>query len=389
MARMGENIYKRKDGRWEARYIHQYDAVGKPKYRSVYGKSRQEAKQKRLLLFHEAMLGADVSAPPVISCRDLIKSWLNNTKLRVKESTFARYYKQVNTYVLPHLGKYQVSKISAELIEQLISNLLKSKKAGGAGLSPKTVEDILVVIKSIFKFGKCAALLDLHRIKIKKADQRPVTIPKAAQTRLHQYLVEDCNTVKAGVLLSLYTGIRIGELCALRWRDIELDAQIVHIESAIQRIQVLPEEKSAAKTKVILSSPKTKSSIRNIPVPSFLTAILRKLKSPANSFVLTGSIKYMEPRTLHNHFKKCLAESGTEDYHFHTLRHSFATSYVEAGFDVKSLSEILGHSGVKITLERYVHSSMELKRSNMEKLAGSITYSPSEIPSPHYANTLG
>ena len=173
MARTGENIYKRKDGRWEARYIYEYSAEGKAKYRSVYGISRQQAKQKRLLLIHETMLGKETAVSPIIIFKDLVKNWLNNTKLRVKESTYARYCNQVNKHILPHLGKYQALKISTELIEQLIGRLLKAKSEGGFGLSPKTVEDIFIIIKSILRFGKCHSHLELHRIKIKKDSITP------------------------------------------------------------------------------------------------------------------------------------------------------------------------------------------------------------------------
>ena len=186
MPRTGENIYKRKDGRWEARYIYKYDADGKAKYRSVYGISLQEAKQKRLLLVHEFMSGAEINTSPTVIFKELAEKWLNNTKLRVKESTHARYYNQVQKHILPRLGKYQASKISTELIEQLISSLLKSKKDGGIGLSPKTTEDILIIIKSIMKFGKYHARLELNRIKIKKEDKRPLTLPRMAQAKLHK-----------------------------------------------------------------------------------------------------------------------------------------------------------------------------------------------------------
>lgn len=390
VARTGENIYKRKDGRWEARFIYQYDAEGKAKYRSVYGISRQEAKQKRLMLIHESMLGAEVSTSPVIIFRDLAKNWLNNTKLRVKESTYARYCNQVQKHVLPHFGKYQASKISTEFIEQFVGRLLKSKKDGGFGLSPKTSEDILIIIKSMLRFGKCHGHLELNRIKIKKEDKRPLTLSTMAQARLNQYLLKDTDNIKAGILLSLHTGIRLGEVCAFHWDDFDLDIGKVHVERTMQRIQISPEEGATAKTKVIITSPKSKKSIRDIDIPSFLTAILRKMKGQAKHFFLTGNTQFMEPRSLHNHYKKCLEQSGVDDdYNYHSLRHTFATNYIEAGYDVKSLSEILGHSNVKITLERYVHSSNELKRNNIEKLAGILLlYSPSELPSLQYAQAL-
>lgn len=383
MARTGENIYKRKDGRWEARYIYEYSAEGKAKYHSVYGISRQQAKQKRLLLIHETMLGKETAVSPIIIFKDLVKNWLNNTKLRVKESTYARYCNQVNKHILPHLGKYQALKISTELIEQLIGRLLKAKSEGGFGLSPKTVEDIFIIIKSILRFGKCHSHLELHRIKIKKDSITPITLPKIQQSMLHRHLVNDVNYVKAGILLSMHTGIRIGELCALQWKDVEIDFNvgIVHINKTLQRIQIPHTEGDVNKTKVIITPPKSKKSIRDIHIPSFLTAIFRKMKKCSNDFVLTGNAQFMEPRTLHNHFKRFLKQSAVGNYNFHSLRHTFATNYIEAGYDYKSLSEILGHSNVKITLERYVDSSNELKRNNIEKLVGNLLYLPSELPS--------
>lgn len=381
VARTGENIYKRKDGRWEARFIYSYDSTGKAKYRSVYGINRQEAKLKRLQIVHELMLGMEIQATPNIFFKDLAKNWLINTKLRVKESTYARYYSQVQKHVLPYLGRYQILKMNTELIEQLIGRLLKSTDQGGLGLSPKTVEDILIIIKSILKFSKYHANLELHRIRIKKEDKKPLTLTKTAQLKLNQYLVDEPNCIKAGILMSLHTGIRIGELCALRWDNIDLDEQMIHIEKTLQRIQISAEECAASKTKVVISSPKSKKSIRDIYIPNFLTEILRELKGQQSSYLLTGNSRYMEPRNLYNHYKKCLTLCGVANYNFHSLRHTFATNYVESGYDVKSLSEILGHSDVKITLERYVHSSNDLKRNNMENMVGFLLHKPSKFPS--------
>jgi len=388
IVRTGENIYKRKDGRWEARFIYQVDAEGKSKYRSVYGKSRQIAKDKREALKLKFMMG-EVCTSPVIVFRELAKNWLNNTKLRIKESTYSRYCNQVEKHILPHFGKYQASKISTELIEKFVERLGASKQDGGFGLSPKTVEDILIIIKSMFRFGKCHAHLELHRIKIKKDYKRPRTLPKLAQAKLNQHLLHDPNNEKAGILLGQLMGVRLGEICALQWKDFDLDAGTVHIERTVQRIQVSPEGNNGKKTKVVTTSAKSENSIRDLDIPSPLTAILRKMKMNPDCYLLTGSTKLMEPRSLHNHFKKCLEQSGAGDYNFHCLRHTFATKYIERGYDVKSLSEILGHSNVKITLERYVHSSNELKRNNIEELSGAfLFYSPSELPSRQYAQAL-
>lgn len=382
MARRGENIYERKDGRWEARYIYEYDLNGKAKYKYIYGKSYQEVKQKKQECEQRLMkLRGKARPSPVITFSELTDNWLANVKIRGKDSTYACYCSRVKKHIRPFLGMYQVSKISTELIELHVSRLLCSRDEGGYGLSPKTVEDILIIIKSIFRFGNCYDSLDLQRIKIKKKDKKPQTLSKIEQFALRQHLLNDADFIKAGILFCLCTGIRIGELCALRFSDIDFYEGTVHIERTMQRIQIPEAEVAGKKTKIVITSPKSARSIRDIPLPEFLTENILKLKGRPDAFFLTGNESYMEPRSLQNHFKKCIKASGIKDYNFHALRHTFATEYVEAGFDVKSLSEILGHSSVKITLERYVHSSVGLKRSNIDKLAEILFYSPSESSS--------
>ena len=389
MSRKGENIYKRKDGRWEARYVNSYNDKGKTKYCSFYGKSYKEAKQKRLEFIHESMQGEKVNKSTDILFRELTDTWLKSKKLSVKESTYVKYYKQIYKHILPYLGKYPTSKITTELIERLIGDLLEQKENGGLGLSPKTVEDILIIIKNILKFGKCYNHLDLQRIKLRKEEKNPLILSKVEQVQLHQYLLKGTDCIKAGILISMHTGIRIGELCALRWEDIDLKEKILHINKTIQRIQIPAEEISDKKTKVIITSPKSKKSIRDIHIPGFLVKILNNLKSNSDDFFLTGDIKFMEPRALHNHFKYYLHQSGIENYNFHALRHTFATNYIESGYDIKSLSEILGHSNVKITLELYVHSSNALKCNNIEEMAERLLYySPSKSSSLHYTQFL-
>ena len=171
-----------------------------------------------------------------------------------------------------------------------------------------------------------------------------------------------------GILICLFTGLRIGEICALRWSDISLDEQYIHIHQTMQRIQTKDDEKS--KTSVVILTPKSSCSIRRVPIPDNLLYLMTEFQAPENAFLLTGKEKkYMEPRTLENHFKTIINLCSIDKANFHALRHTFATRCVELGFDVKSLSEILGHASVNITLNRYVHPSMELKKRNMNMLS--------------------
>ena len=312
-----------------------------------------------------------------ITFANLAEVWLNSVKLHIKESTYSRYFHQLNKHILPYIGAYFLSQIDVNRIEKLIWYLLNyGKDKNKTGLSGKTVNDILILIKSILKFGNFDKRMDLHRIKVIKEDNNIRVLTKSSQIKLHQYLVNNIDYIKAGILLCLHTGIRIGEVCALRWENIDVDNHIMNIEYTIQRIQIVNNDEIGKKTKVIITSPKSRKSVRTIPLPLFLCNILKELQQDLHAFILTGSENYMEPRTLSNHFKKCLKKASIENYKFHSLRHTFATNYIEAGFDTKSLSEILGHSNVKITLEKYVHSTNRLKQDNIEQLFQTYCLSP-------------
>lgn len=168
-------------------------------------------------------------------------------------------------------------------------------------------------------------------------------------------------------MITLYGGLRIGEICALQWKDIHFDTGTIHITKTIIRIQEL-DPYSNTRTKLLITHPKTTSSHRIIPMPSFIMATLKDYQQSPDDFILTGTRKHLEPRSCLARYKRILRQAGLESFTFHTLRHTFATRCVESGFDAKSLSEILGHTNVNTTLQRYVHPSMELKRAQMERL---------------------
>ena len=191
---------------------------------------------------------------------------------------------------------------------------------------------------------------------------------KTEEGRLIQILTASEDRYKLGVLICLCTGIRIGELCALQWKNVSFSEKTLRIECTMQRLQYENED-STTKTRVIITEPKSFAALRTIPLPDFLLERMKPYHESPNAFLLSGECKkYIEPRTMQNRFKSYLMESEIDDANFHALRHTFATRCVEIGFDIKTLSEILGHSSVKITLDKYVHSSLELKRNNMEKL---------------------
>lgn len=301
-----------------------------------------------------------------------LNQWLLSKKYVVKESTYIRYKNMINNHIKPQLGHYPIDKITSLILENFILRKMESGRLDNhGGISPKTMSDILVIIKESFKYAQIhetAITCNFDRIIIKKSVKEMRVLSYCEEQRLLSVLLTDTDRYKLGIFLCLYTGIRIGELCALRWKHISAVDRTLKIEQTMQRLQYDYTD-STTKTHVIITEPKSHCSIRTIPIPEFLLEHLTSYMGTPDSFLLSDkSTKYIEPRTMQNKFKLYLSKANIEHANFHCLRHTFATRCIEAGFDVKTLSEILGHSSVKITLDKYVHSSMEMKRRNMEKL---------------------
>ncbi len=373
MSKKGENIYKRKDGRWEGRYIKFYDGLGKAKYGYIYGKTYGETKSK--LQDAQAKLNNGILPENKnrILYSEVIESWLQSVRINVKESTYMRYRQLISTHILDELGKYPINRISSQLVERFVEDkLLNGRLDGKGGLSPKTVTDIITIIKSSMDYAAYNGIpvtCNLSKLSIKKNEKEMRVLTTEEQKKLASVLLNEMDLYKLGVLISLYTGIRIGELCALKWENLSIDCKTLKIRETMQRIQC-PEETETSKTKIVFTEPKSKCSIRDIPLPDFLIDIIKQFQGVPKAYVLTGDKnRYVEPRTMQNHFQKYVKESGIEKANYHSLRHTFATRCVEVGFEIKSLSEILGHANVNITLNRYVHSSFELKSNNMNKLS--------------------
>lgn len=368
MSKKGENIYKRKDGRWEARYQKGYSKNGSIHYGYCYAKTYREAKEKALKAKGMFALGLDTEKSAAKKNMSVFcDEWLQLKRSKVKEATFVKYTTNIENHIKPHLGGLDASALNSLIIEEFSHDLLFSEN-----LSVKTVTDILSQLKSILKYVSKQSP-DIEQIEIiypkdVKKDMRVLT--KEEQKRFVKYLLTDMDDCKFGVLLALMTGLRIGEICALHWYDISINNMTLKVSSTMQRLRNIG-EKQNRKTKIIISEPKSNNSSRIIPLTESLIEICkRKAVSDPTAFVLTGrKDAFVEPRTLQYRFAKYAKDCGLDGVHFHVLRHTFATRCVEVGFEIKSLSEILGHASPKITLERYVHSSIELKRDNMNKLA--------------------
>lgn len=351
MPRKGENIYKRKDNRWEGRYKTGY-INGKSKYKSVYGKSYSEVKEKLIKL--KAVPVRNNSSGSV-TVKELFDEWLSAIKLKVKPSTYANYKMKADKHILPNFGTLRYENITVQSVHEFIERKLKS------GLSAKYVADIVIVFKSMAKY-----ISKIHGFRNPVQD---VVIPKSEhsemkllseiqQNQLCRYLMNNLNNTSICILLSLYTGLRVGEICGLQWSDIDSEKNILTVRRTVQRIN----------SGILIDSPKTKNSLRSVPVPNFIKDILEKFRKSDNIYILSENIRPAEPRTIQRRFKTILKKANLPSVNYHSLRHMFATNCIKIGFDVKTLSEILGHSSVETTLNRYVHSSMERKSYLMNLL---------------------
>ena len=376
MARRGENIYKRKDGRWEGRYIKGKDSNGKTAYGYVYSKTYSEAKEK-LAKAKSNCINCILSAKSNVTLANFALQWLENVRNTCKSSTYVKYRNVVEKHILPELGNYRIHQIETKII-----NIYCYQKLQNYALSSKTVKDILSIIKLIIKYAKkfdVECNCDFESVCIKNSNFTIKGLTDMQSKKIRNFLKNNIDYVNVGILISFYTGVRIGELCALKFNDISFETNTMHIGKTMQRIQNFKGGKN--KTDIIISSPKSRCSVRDIPIPGFiLNLITENDLYKRDAYLLTGEIdKFIEPRTLENKFNKIASICDVENVTFHMIRHTFASNCIEAGVDVKSLSEILGHSSVNITLNRYVHSSMKIKKMNMEKFYSYCCLSPSII----------
>ena len=289
--------------------------------------------------------------------------WLETKIITIKESTYYNYVYFINKYIINILGDMTIEELQNYNFNEFITELMKT-------LSNKTIRDILCIVKSILNYAneEYDANIKIKKIKSPQLIQEKVEIlSNREKGRLENACIRE-NTLKSiGILVCLNTGLRIGEICALKWENINLDKNILYVKKTLQRVY----NKEERKTKVIIDVPKTISSIRAVPISNKLYEIIKPLKNnyKDEDFFLTGNKeKYFEPRSYQKYFKDILRKCKIKGYKFHTLRHTFSCNCIEVGMDAKSLSEILGHSKVEITLNRYVHSSYRMQKKYLEKL---------------------
>lgn len=368
MPRRGENIRKRADGRWEGRY-QTISADGAKRYLSVYGKTYCEVKEK--LTARMYILGrTDPSALQIarISSRlqvcdtnfcALMEEWLDEVEQSRKYSTYVKYKQLYMCHIKPLFASDSLCRMSNSHIQAQIATL---------NVSDSTRQSVLATVKQTFHYAEKQygyPMPTITNCTLQKKTSAIEIMNRTEQAKLIQFLYSDMNISKAGIYLCLFTGLRLGEICALKWDDIDQEKGLLRVNRTVQRIEC---REGPTKTALLETPPKSVFSKREIPISDTLLALLTKFQQEGQEYVLRDN-KPMEPRTYQNHFKKYLERIHAPNYNFHILRHTFATNCIDSGMDVKSLSEILGHSNVQITLNRYVHPSMDTKRKYINALS--------------------
>ena len=364
MIRKGENIYKRKDGRWEGRYIKGRKEDGKPHYGYIYAPKYHLVKERLLPLKLQYSL-SDGRQLEFHGTFDVwVRGWLEQTVcLLVKQSTYSFYHGIIRRHILPAFGKQKLETITTACTQRFIDDLTKK------GLKPGTIRGIAGVLNRIFDDAAAKQVLLVNPCKgvvlPKKEAPRVKTLERTSQ----QQLEREAGKSRRGlsVMLALYTGMRIGEICALRWQDVDLEAGVIQVHQTLQRIPSLTDD--ARKTRLLFGSPKSLYSERKIPLTAGLKKILEEeQKQSQGDYVISIRGHYTEPRMIRYHFEQILKQTGLEHISFHSLRHTFATRCMETGMDVTTLSRILGHSSVKMTLDIYTDSTPQHKAEAIGKL---------------------
>ena len=287
------------------------------------------------------------------------KNFLNRTKRHAKTSTIARYTFVCEKHIIPF---FQNTEVTAKSVQRFIAHKTKQGGLNGKPLSPKSIHDMAGLLLQILKPYQ----LHMDIVKPTYTSSEISIFSEGEHNRLKAYVSTATDSKKLGIIVVMLTGIRLGELCALKWENIDLENEHIFINKTMQRIAVKDAE---SKTKIMIDMPKSKNSVRKIPIPSVLSQMLKQFQSYDDTYLLTNTRKHIEPRAYQKYFKACLHDCDIKDNNFHALRHTFATNAVAKGVDIKTLSLLLGHTDVAFTMKRYVHPHMEHRRMQIEKMA--------------------
>jgi integrase len=300
--------------------------------------------------------------------REIAAAWKEYKRPYVKQSTMAAYVLILENHILPTFG--EDNSLPEQSVQAFVLHKIES------GLSTKSVKDILIVLKMVMKFGVKKEWMTYYEWDIKYPPSSENKVLDVLSVTNHRKILNHIQShftfMGLGIYISLSTGLRIGEICALKWSDINVTDGILTVNRTIERIYIIEGEKKH--TELVINTPKTKNSCREIPMNKELLGMLKPLKKVVNDdyYILTNDKRPTEPRTYRNYYKRLMEKLDIPKLKYHGLRHSFATRCIEVGCDYKTVSVLLGHSNISTTLNLYVHPNMEQKKRCIDKVFKSL-----------------
>lgn len=302
---------------------------------------------------------------------EIVFQWLHHDHTQITHSTFVKYEQLIRNHIKPYFDQFTCNDLNEQILEEF--HTLMRTHPHVPHLSDGNIRTVFMILNHSFEYAYRHHLVnESFYIKPCLSKQKPMVhvFSKEEQMKLEQYIYSHKDLYSLAVLLALYSGIRIGELCALKWKDIDFHNGSVKITKTLQRLKSTPS--TSSKTELMFSTPKSCSSCRMIPLPKFVVEYLQEFYIQPNNeedFLIGHGDLPCEPRVLQYAYKRILKKCGIPYLNFHCLRHTFATRCVTIGWDMKTLSEVLGHSDIKITMDYYFHSSFEYKQAQMNKLS--------------------
>lgn len=366
MARRGENIYKRRDGRYEGRYVIGRTAQGRTKFGYVYGRKYHTV--RNMLMEKKAALQRP--AGEICDNRMRLSTWMERwlegeQRGRVRASSYQTYQNLYRRHILPELGRTPLARLTFDEICGFLAVL------GEKGLAASTIQGIYRLLAAGLRAAQEEGLIrrnPCRRLRLARnvpEEQRVLT--RSEQAKLCAAAMESENMA---VLLGLYTGMRLGEICALKWSDVDWEKRTIAVRRSVQRMSLLRSSGAQRRTGLVIGAPKSASSRRLLPAPEELLALLRRQYANREEDYIFGNEQHTaDPRTIQQRFRRLTMRIGMTGVHFHTLRHSFATRLLEMKVDVKTVSILLGHSSARTTLDFYAHSLTDRQRQALEQLA--------------------
>ena len=369
MAKRGENIRKRKDGRWEGRYIKGRKSDRTAIWGYIYGHSYNEVKEKLTIKKMEVQQFALNVENPTFS--ELSLTWESSIFLGVKSSTAAHYRYTLQHYILPVLGPYRVQALNESILESSLLEIIAPADQNHKTLGSAVGKECLTLVRRICRYAVHLHIMRPIEIDLKLPAVNPSitsVLNNLEQKSVCAYVCSSPTPRRLGMLLMMQMGLRIGEVCGLQWGDFDLQNGILSVRRTVKRIYMAP-----GKTTLVTQSPKTQSSERDIPIPTGILSLLKEEyvgQSNEVWFLSDSNLRPVEPRCYYKSLQGYLKQAQVPVVRPHALRHTFATTCLQAGCNVKTLSELMGHSNPDITLKRYAHSCWEWKQNEMNRIYG-------------------